>query len=394
MSGFLREGLELGDRYVVRKKLGTGGMAIVWLVEEKKTKERYAVKEPILSGRQEEVERNIKLVEHEGHVLSLFQHMNICRIYNIFNAKFQNRQSIFLLLEYLDGGSLKERGGKLSLREVKEIVFQILEGLAVVHLTGVVHRDIKPSNVMAKSGVYKLIDFGTAIRLHDRALFTVLSPGGYTAPEQARGFALPQSDVWSVGATTLYLLTGEHPCRLIRGYGCNGELMGKIEILIPTVDDSTLYNFLKKSLEPDYRLRFFDAKDALDFLKGLSAKKREGLALRIKAREVEINTGRVILARTDDAKRDLTLEGEVLYIYDEKMYISRRHAEIIETGGKWYLRDLGSTNKTAVYRNGIWQIVWSGRGATSQWAELYDGDIIALGYDEEKGPYLVAFVKI
>ncbi len=80
-GGLLSVGASLGDKYVVRRKLGEGGMSIVWLIEEG-SGHWFAAKEPILKGvSQEEALRNIKFVSHEGRILSMISHQNVCGFY-------------------------------------------------------------------------------------------------------------------------------------------------------------------------------------------------------------------------------------------------------------------------------------------------------------------------
>ena len=394
MSGILSEGVQLGDRLVVKKKLGKGGMSIVWLAEGKRG-ERYAVKEPIISGEKpENVERNVKFVEHEGKMLKMFNHPNICRLYDMKRGRLGNTATILLFLEYLDGGSLRDIPEPLDAKKLKDVAIQILEGLSEVHKAGVVHRDIKPSNIMASRGQYKLVDFGTAIHHFEKALHIVVSPRGYTAPEQLiYGLVAPQVDVWSVGATLVWAYTKQHPDKFMKGYD-KDRVVGPVEVSLPSTGDSLLDSFLAKALEPDYRKRFTDAAEALAFLKGVSIKEKSGLRLKLLGQSVYVDQGQLIIGRTEDKEKHLKIEGHYLYIYDENRYISRQHAEIAEISGRWYIRDLGSVNKTAVYRNGEWIQVWKGRGTTSQWVELRHGDLIALGYDESKGPYMVITVHL
>ena len=394
MSGILSEGIQLGDKYVVKKKLGQGGMSIVWLVEGKGG-ERYAVKEPIIAGvSEDDIKRNVQFVEHEGRILKMFQHPNICRLYDIKRGRLGETKTLLLFLEYLEGGSLKEISEPLDARRLREVAIQILEGLAEVHRAGVVHRDVKPSNIMLSKGMYKLVDFGTAIYRFDKALHIVISPGGYTAPEQIKyGLVAPQVDIWSVGATLVWAYTKQHPYKFMYGYDVD-KVVGEVTVSIPTTGDTLMDAFLQRALEPDYRRRFADAAEALAFLRGEVVKERAGLRLRIKGREIYVNQGQLIIGRTDDPKKDLKMEGGILYIYDENKYISRQHIEIAEMYGKWYIRDLGSVNKTAVYRAGRWYTIWSGRGVTSQWVELGHGDLLALGYDDAKGPYIVISVYL
>ena len=247
---------------------------------------------------------------------------------------------------------------------------------------------------MRRGGAVKLIDFGTAILHYESVREVVVSPGGYTAPEQLRGLNLFQNDVWSVGATALFLATKRQPCQFMRGYDCSASKAPEgVELKMPDLGDDLLNKFVAKALAPDYSQRFADAGEALAFLAG-GTEVRRGLILRVKGRAVYVPGGALYIGRTDEKEMDLKMEGGFLYIYDPNGYISRRHLELAEIEGRWYIRDLGSANKTAVYWGGRWHLVWRGRGATSRWFELRDGDVIALGYDEEKGPYILITVRL
>jgi serine/threonine protein kinase len=394
-GGLLSVGASLGDKYVVRRKLGEGGMSIVWLIEEGSGR-WFAAKEPILKGvSQEEALRNIKFVSHEGRILSMISHQNVCGFYGAYRAKYGDLNTVMIVLEYMDGGSLRDISQPLQPDELKDVLRQALEGLAAVHGAGIIHRDIKPSNLMRKGGRVKLIDFGTALLRFESAREIVVSPGGYTAPEQLRGTSLFQSDIWSLGATVLYLATRKPPCQFIKGYDCSPSprAPGALKLTLPDLGDDLLNKFVAKALDPDYSQRFADAGEALAFLSGQRVE-RKGLTFVIKGRSIAIPGGRVYIGRGDDNRKDLVLEGEFLYIYDPDKYISRRHVEIAEIHGRWYIRDLGSTNRTALYRDGNWIYIWRGKGVTSQWFELRDGDIIALGYDNAKGPYMLVTVRL
>ncbi|MFZ8807233.1 MAG: serine/threonine protein kinase, partial [Pyrobaculum sp.] len=147
-GGLLFAGASLGDKYVVRRKLGEGGMSIVWLIEEG-SGNRFAAKEPILKGvSQEDALRNIKFVSHEGRILSMISHQNVCGFYGAYKSKYGDLNSVMIVLEYMDGGSLRDIPQPLQPDELKDVLRQALEGLAAVHGAGVIHRDIKPSNLM------------------------------------------------------------------------------------------------------------------------------------------------------------------------------------------------------------------------------------------------------
>lgn len=392
MSGILKEGIQLGDYYVVRRLLGKGGMSLVWLAEGRRG-ERIAVKEPIIFNESDEnVKRNIAFVEHEGKVLQKFDHPNICKLYDMKKGRYRGTTTVFLFLEYLDGGSLRDIPEPLDAGSLRRVALQILEGLAQVHSAGVVHRDIKPSNVMMSRGVYKLVDFGTAVYRHDKALHIVVSPGGYTAPEQLQlGLVTPQADIWSVGATLVWAYTKKHPHTFMKGYDVD-TIRGRVEVSVPPTGDDLLDGFLARALNPDYTQRFPDAVEALAYLKGEAVRRYAGLELRISGTSVYVNQGQLIIGRTDDPNKHLKVEGNFLYVYDPNKYISRQHLELMESYGRWYVRDLGSVNKSAINRGGQWYLVWRGRQAVSDWVEIQHGDIIALGYDDEKGPYVMIYV--
>ncbi|MEM4439802.1 MAG: FHA domain-containing protein, partial [Pyrobaculum sp.] len=74
--------------------------------------------------------------------------------------------------------------------------------------------------------------------------------------------------------------------------------------------------------------------------------------------------------------------------------ISRRHALIYRREGRWYIKDLGSRNKTAVYRDKKWHLVYRGYMSESQPFELKNGDVVAICYDEQYGPYIQITIKI
>lgn len=164
----------------------------------------------------------LKLFEREAQVLKHLEHPRIpkYRDYFTINTKDSDELSRFgLVYDYISGKSLQEllQGGKrFTEAEVKNIASQLLNILIYLHELSppVIHRNIKPSNIILGSDkqVY-LIDFGT---VQDRAkaegaAFTVAGTSGYVPPEQLWGRAIPASDLYALGATLVYLLTGTAP---------------------------------------------------------------------------------------------------------------------------------------------------------------------------------------
>lgn len=399
MSGFLRVGDNIGGRFFVVRRLGVGGMSVVWLARSREGG-LVAVKEPRLDVGN--VRLNIAKLRHEALVLRRLRHEGVVGFVDAFEVDWpvgsdtvSVDRPVLLVLEYVEGRELSEVG-RLGVREVVDVVVQLLGALAYIHSMNVIHRDVKPKNVMlGRGGRVKIIDFGTSKFYYERASDLVLSPGGYTAPEQVGGLALPQSDVWSVGATALFLLTGRPPCEFMEGYPCRGVRPGsslRPSVKVPEVGDRVLDGFLRGALRPNYAERFPTAVHALDFLtKGYYRLEGWGLRLSVKGRVVALEDS-VVVGRSDDPQLDCVVEGGRLHIYDPQKYISKRHAEFSWEGGRWRLRDLGSRNGTAVFRGGRWHVLWRGAGSPSQWWELAVGDVVALAFDEERGPYLVLTV--
>ncbi|MDX6281711.1 MAG: eukaryotic-like serine/threonine-protein kinase, partial [Kribbellaceae bacterium] len=124
----------------------------------------------------------------------------------------------WLVTEYVAGPTLSEYvagGGPLGHRMLTGFAAGIAEGLAAIHLVGLVHRDLKPSNVILSADGPRLIDFGIAHHPDDTSLTatgTVVGSPGWMAPEQLLGEAIgPATDVWAWGATVAYAATGRAP---------------------------------------------------------------------------------------------------------------------------------------------------------------------------------------
>ncbi len=199
-------------RYRVVRKLGSGGMADVYLAEDEELGRRVAIK--ILNDRHANDEQFVERFRREAKNAAGLSHPNIVSIYDRGEAE----GTYYIAMEYLDGRSLKElvvARGPLPIADVIAFTRQVLTALRFAHKKGVVHRDIKPHNVMADAdGRLKVTDFGIA-----RAGASQMTEAGsiigtaqYLSPEQARGSAVDQrSDLYSVGVVLYEMLTGEVP---------------------------------------------------------------------------------------------------------------------------------------------------------------------------------------
>ena len=199
-------------RYLIVRKLGTGGMANVYLAEDKELGRQVAIK--ILDDRHAQDSQFVERFRREATNAAGLSHPNIVSIYDRGEAE----GTYYIAMEYLDGRTLKElilRRGPAPVTTAIDYTRQILAALRFAHKNGIVHRDIKPHNVLVDSeGRLKVTDFGIA-----RAGASQMTEAGsiigtaqYLSPEQAKGAPVNQtSDIYSVGIVLYELLTGAVP---------------------------------------------------------------------------------------------------------------------------------------------------------------------------------------
>jgi len=200
------------DRYLLERKLGSGGMADVWLAEDQELGRRVAVK--ILHERYANDEQFVERFRREATHAAGLSHPNIVSIYDRGVAE----GSYFIVMEYIEGRTLKElivTRGPCPVPVAISYTRQILAALRYAHKNGIIHRDIKPHNVLVdREGRLKVADFGIA-----RAGASEMTEAGsivgtaqYLSPEQARGAPVDESsDLYSTGIVLYELLTGTVP---------------------------------------------------------------------------------------------------------------------------------------------------------------------------------------
>src|SRR6202035_3243548 len=206
----------LQNRYVVERLLGGGGMGMVYLARDQRLANRAcAVKEMVdhFIDQQQRIEAN-EYFAREADTLAQLKHAAIPAITDRFDD--QNRH--YLVMEYVEGRNLEEeiavRGGPLPEGLVIDIARQLCDVLAYLHglVPPVVYRDMKPSNVMlTEKGRVVLVDFGIARLFKAARKGTMIGTLGFAPPEQYQGVADPRSDIYSLGATLHYVVTGRDP---------------------------------------------------------------------------------------------------------------------------------------------------------------------------------------
>src|SRR6266550_2653086 len=199
-------------RYRILRKLGTGGMANVYLAEDEVLGRRVAIK--ILNDRHAGDDQFVERFRREAKNAAGLSHPNIVSIYDRGEAE----GTYYIAMEYLDGRSLKElivARGPAPIPLAIDYARQILAALRFAHRNGVVHRDIKPHNIMVgDEGRLKVTDFGIARAGVSQMteVGSIIGTAQYLSPEQARGAAVdPRSDLYSVGIVLYEMLTGQVP---------------------------------------------------------------------------------------------------------------------------------------------------------------------------------------
>lgn len=208
-------GTAVGSRFEIRSVRGTGGSAVVYSAFDRDLKQVVALK--VLRADRTSPAALARL-RREVAIARQAASPRLVRVYDIDASG----ESVFLTMEDIEGGSLKERlaEGPPPLVDTLRIAGEILEALAVLHGLGIVHRDVKPGNVLlAADGSVKLADFGLARRFEadeTRATATdaIVGTVEYLSPEQALGKDLDgRSDLYSFGITLWEMLTGGVPFR-------------------------------------------------------------------------------------------------------------------------------------------------------------------------------------
>ena len=199
-------------RYVIRRKLGSGGMADVYLADDQELGRRVALK--LLDERHASDEQFVERFRREAQSAAGLNHPNIVSIFDRGHAE----GTYYIAMEFLDGRTLKEllvRNGPTPVPIAIDYARQILGALAFAHKNEIVHRDIKPHNiVVGHDGRLKVTDFGIARSGASQMTEagSIVGTAQYLSPEQARGAPVdPRSDLYSLGIVLYEMLTGKVP---------------------------------------------------------------------------------------------------------------------------------------------------------------------------------------
>ncbi|NJR58750.1 MAG: DUF4101 domain-containing protein [Cyanobacteria bacterium CRU_2_1] len=266
----------VNNRYRILRTLGKGGFGETFLVEDTQLPSgRHCVLKqltPVENNSQiyqlvqERFQREAAILEELGE-----GNAQIPRLY----AYFAESDKFYLVQEYIEGETLTHKRlneGRMSESSVREILAGILPVLEYVHTKRMVHRDIKPDNIILRRRDFKpvLIDFGavketmgTLINSQGNSTRSiVIGTPGFMPSEQAAGRPMYSSDLYSLGLTAIYLLTGKMPQELETD-PLSGEIQWRQYVLNIS---PTMASVLDKAIQPNGRDRFHTARQMLDAL--------------------------------------------------------------------------------------------------------------------------------
>ncbi len=297
----------IGKRYIIGKVLGYGGFGVTYLGWDAILEQKVAIKEYFPNefctrvhgeekitvysgGKKEQYEAGMEKFLSESKCLSkLIEVEGIVKIQDCF----EENNTAYIIMEYLEGKTLKElleEKKKLEVDEAIVMIKPILEALDKVHQEGVLHRDIAPDNIfITNDGRIKVIDFGAsrfATTKHSKSLSVILKPG-YSPEEQYRsgGDQGPWTDVYSVAATFYKMITGATPDDAMER-NANDKLKepSKLGVKLGKNTENSIMNALNVKVEGR-------TKSAAAFLKDLEAEEVK----RIKIKTIKMDIGKMPL---------------------------------------------------------------------------------------------------
>lgn len=396
------------DSYRLLKKISAGGMGIVWDGQSTKDKRHVIVKEPLINGDHDQIKIERLLIEaavlrainDELTLLTSDHSQQLIRAHVVrYVDQLTDPDRPVLVLEYLHGSTMSEayKGKPLDETAMLQQVLSIIKVVLAIHSKGVIHRDISPSNIILNlNRGLVLIDFGTSIVLHGATSSRSFQSGrvvfkrGFSAPELLEARSDERSDIFSVGATMLYLLTGRNPGDFMAN--SRSGLTRVVNDVNSNVSTATS-EIVRIAMSPNPERRFQSAREMLDAVELRLAKKSRvapnmtlgGVTYELKSEFVDIGREHTCdgSCRSSGHRKPLQIA-----ISDSQRFVEKHHARVwVAASSQCMIEDLQSVNRTAVKRSG------TGEGKFEvlhpfEKKELKDNDVIALAYSSKRGPYV------
>jgi serine/threonine-protein kinase len=194
------------EGYRVLKEIGRGAASIIYLVQDPKSKQIWALKH--VEKTEPKDQRFLDQAEMEYKIANKFDHPSIRKIDRIIKKKTNlvSTRELYLVMEFVDGIS-EEKQPPRTFEKAVDIFYQVAQALAHMHDRGYVHADMKPNNIMVTSGVAKIIDLGQSCEI-GTVKERIQGTPDYIAPEQVHRRAItPKTDIYNLGATMYWTLT-------------------------------------------------------------------------------------------------------------------------------------------------------------------------------------------
>jgi tRNA A-37 threonylcarbamoyl transferase component Bud32 len=205
--------LRSGSLTVVRQ-LAFGGFSAVYLVEDSELNRQFVLKEHVIRSSDTQAEEKARqMFQREATILAALNNDSIARVFDHFTEQDHS----YLLMEYVSGENLRKlvrQSGPVTEERVIALAFDMLNIIDYLHHQNppIIHRDFTPDNlILSPSGKLTLIDFGSANEYVAQATGTLVGKQSYMPLEQIRGKTEPRSDLYALGCTLYFLVTGKDP---------------------------------------------------------------------------------------------------------------------------------------------------------------------------------------
>ncbi len=371
--------------YRIERVITAGGMGYVYAARSN-SGEEVIVKTPRFYGDRLDQVR-LERLRTEARILSVLNHRNIVR----YVDHRDDGWGFYLVTEMIRGQTMKQMylGRPASESTVEKYALTLLETLRYLHGHQIVHRDINPKNLILEP--YRqlvLVDFGAAKQGYGQATGLGKYQGTecWSAPEQfTTGLVSVCNDIYAVGSTMFFLLTGEEP----RKYLMDRKILTRLPHQINPSVSRELSRIVKIAMDPNPSERFQTADEMISLIKNGHMASFGEPHIVFQNRRYEVK-GDLEIGRAHKCDSDCSSKGfhtpPDLSVSDPRNYIERHHARLfIDRSGACWIEDLGSLNCAAISRDGGRTFKTIPRNGRSR---LHDGDTVAIVYSDRWGAYM------